>query len=132
TIRAFTVYGRSMNAPGTTSLHPPPGLIDIGVNLGHESFDHDRERVLEAARQAGIEAMIVTGTSIRDSGKAAALAALLPAYLFSTPGIPPREAAGFGSDSPAQLLEIAAQPQVVAMGETGLDFSRDFSPRPAQ
>lgn len=125
-----------MNAPDPssprTAAAPPPGLIDIGANLGHESFDHDRERVLEAARHAGVEAMIITGTSIPDSDKAAALAALLPGCLFSTAGIHPHEAAAFGSDSPSQLLEIAAQPQVVAMGETGLDFNRDFSPRPAQ
>lgn len=110
----------------------PPPLIDIGVNLGHESFDHDREQVIAAARQAGLAAMVLTGTSVAGSDKAAALAALLPDYLYSTAGIHPHDASGFTSDSCAQLLEIAQQPQVVAIGETGLDFNRDFSPRPRQ
>jgi TatD DNase family protein len=109
-----------------------PPLIDIGVNLGHESFDHDREQVIAAARQAGVSAMILTGTSVAGSDKAASLAALLPGYLYSTAGIHPHDASGFSSDSCAQLLEIARQPQVVAIGETGLDFNRDFSPRPRQ
>lgn len=109
-----------------------PPLIDIGVNLGHESFDRDREQVIAAARQAGVVAMVLTGTSVAGSDKAAALAALLPGYLYSTAGIHPHDASGFTSDSCAQLLEIAGQPQVVAIGETGLDFNRDFSPRPRQ
>lgn len=113
----------------TDSTQP---LIDIGVNLGHESFDRDREQVIAAARHAGVAAMVLTGTSVAGSDKAAALAALLPGYLYSTAGIHPHDASGFTSDSCAQLLEIAQQPQVVAIGETGLDFNRDFSPRPRQ
>jgi TatD DNase family protein len=109
-----------------------PPLIDIGVNLGHESFDHDREQVITDARRAGVEAMIVTGTSVESSDKAAALAALLPGFLYSTAGIHPHDASGFGSDSCAQLREIAESAQVVAIGEAGLDFNRDFSPRPRQ
>jgi TatD DNase family protein len=113
-----------------TATSPP--LIDIGVNLGHESFDHDRERVIAAAQRVGVHAMIITGTSVAGSDKAAALAAMLPGVLFSTAGIHPHDASGHTTDSAAQLLEIAQQPQVVAIGETGLDFNRDFSPRPQQ
>lgn len=109
-----------------------PPLIDIGVNLGHESFDHDRERVIEAAIAAGLQAMVITGTSVDSSDKAAALAAMMPGYLHSTAGVHPHDASGFHSDTVTQLRKIAAQPQVVAIGETGLDFNRDFSPHPAQ
>ncbi|MGA0805533.1 MAG: TatD family hydrolase [Pseudohongiellaceae bacterium] len=107
-------------------------LIDIGVNLGHESFEHDRDQVIAAAREAGIEAMVITGTSVDGSDKAAALPALLPGFLYSTAGIHPHDAGDFAADSCTQLREISRQPQVVAIGETGLDFNRDFSPRPRQ
>lgn len=112
--------------------HAAPPLIDIGVNLGHESFDHDREHVIDAALRAGVQAMVITGTSVAGSDKAAALAALLPGVLYSTAGVHPHDASGFGADTCPQLLEIAQQPQVVAIGETGLDFNRDFSPRHSQ
>jgi TatD DNase family protein len=114
------------------SMAVPPPLIDIGVNLGHESFDADRELVIDAALRAGLEAMVLTGTSVEGSEKAAALATLLPGMLFSTAGIHPHDAAGFGTDSCARLQAISRQSQVVAIGETGLDFNRDFSPRDLQ
>ena len=112
------------------NTHPP--LIDIGVNLGHDSFDHDRAAVLTAARKAGIARMIVTGTSVASSNKAAELAGQHPGVLFSTAGVHPHDAGSFGIDTSAQLHRILQQPQVVAIGETGLDFYRDFSPRPLQ
>ncbi len=110
----------------------PPALIDIGVNLGHESFDHDRDTVMAAARAAGIGQMIVTGTSVMGSIKAAELAGLHPGVLYSTAGVHPHDASTFGIDTSAMLHRILQQPQVVAVGETGLDFNRDFSPRPLQ
>jgi TatD DNase family protein len=110
----------------------PPTLIDIGVNLGHDSFDQDRDAVLAAARQAGVTRMIVTGTSVAGSNKAADLAGLHPGVLYSTAGVHPHDAGTFGVDTSAQLHRILQQPQVVAVGETGLDFFRDFSPRPLQ
>jgi TatD DNase family protein len=110
----------------------PAPLIDIGINLAHESFDHDREQVIAAARAAGVEAMIVTGTSVEGSTRAAALAAGLPGYLYSTAGIHPHDASDFSPDSLPPLRALAQQAQVVAIGETGLDFNRDFSPRPQQ
>jgi len=112
-------------------VHLPP-LIDIGVNLSHESFEQDREQVIDAALRAGLKAMILTGTSVESSEKAAKLAALRPDLLFSTAGVHPHDAADFGPDSCARLLTLSRQTQVVAIGETGLDFNRDFSPRDLQ
>lgn len=109
-----------------------PPLIDIGVNLGHDSFDHDRDAVMHAARDAGITQMIVTGTSVATSQKAAELAGDHPGVLYSTAGVHPHDAETFGIDTSAQLHRILQQPQVVAVGETGLDFFRDFSPRDLQ
>ena len=110
----------------------PPTLVDIGVNLGHDSFDHDRDAVLAAAQAAGVTRMIVTGTSVDASNKAADLAGEHPGLLFSTAGVHPHDAATFGIDTSAQLHRILQQPQVVAVGETGLDFFRDLSPRHLQ
>ncbi|MGV3592475.1 MAG: TatD family hydrolase [Gammaproteobacteria bacterium] len=113
-------------------MHTRPALIDIGINLGHDSFDHDRDAVMSAARAAGVVQMIVTGTNVAASQKAAELAGDHPGYLYSTAGVHPHDAGSFGIDTSAQLHRILQQPQVVAVGETGLDFFRDFSPRPLQ
>jgi TatD DNase family protein len=109
-----------------------PALIDIGLNLGHDSFDHDRHAVLAAARAVGVVQMILTGTSVEGSHKAAELAAEHPGLLYSTAGVHPHEAERFTMDSSAELQRISKLPQVVAIGETGLDFFRDFSPRDTQ
>ncbi|MEY4640419.1 MAG: hypothetical protein RLZZ227_413 [Pseudomonadota bacterium] len=113
-------------------MRSPLPLIDIGVNLGHDSFDHDRGEVMAAARHAGVAQMVVTGTNVDASIKASELAGAHPGILFSTAGVHPHDAASFGIDTSAQLHRILQQPQVVAVGETGLDFFRDFSPRPLQ
>jgi TatD DNase family protein len=105
----------------------PPALIDIGLNLGHDSFDHDRDVVLAAAKQAGVVQMILTGTSVDASHEAAALAAEHPGVLYSTVGVHPHEAAHYNIDTSAQLHRMSQLPQVVAIGETGLDFYRNFS-----
>jgi TatD DNase family protein len=107
-------------------------LIDIGANLGHDSFDHDREDVISQAKAAGLSSIIVTGTSVASSKKAADLAAQHPGYLFSTAGVHPHDASGFTIDTPTQLHALAQQPQVIAIGETGLDFYRNFSPHAEQ
>lgn len=113
-------------------MNNPPELIDIGLNLGHDSFDHDRGAVLQAARDAGVVQMVLTGTSVDSSNKAASLAMEHPGILFSTVGVHPHEAAYFTPNTSAQLHRMSQLPQVVAIGETGLDFFRDFSPRDLQ
>jgi len=107
-------------------------LIDIGVNLTHRSFRSDREEVLFRARAAGVRALIMTGTSLPHSREALALSRSHPEMLFSTAGVHPHEAVHC---DPATLLELrglAKDSEVVAVGECGLDFNRDFSPRPVQ
>jgi TatD DNase family protein len=106
-------------------------LIDIGANLTHDSFDKDRPEVMARARAAGVRRMIVTGASVRGSLEAAALAASHP-DLYSTAGIHPHHAAEMDDHSISALRALAAQPRVVAIGECGLDYFRDFSPRGAQ
>ncbi|MDT8319725.1 MAG: TatD family hydrolase [Xanthomonadales bacterium] len=107
-------------------------LIDIGCNLTHDSFDADRAQVLERARAAGVMQMVVTGASEKSSRQALELARCHPGTLFATAGVHPHRALGFDDDTERSLRELAAQHEVVAVGEAGLDYFRDFSPRKAQ
>ena len=107
-------------------------LIDIGANLTHDSFDHDRDAVLQRAREAGVVQMIVTGASREHSPKALALAQAYPGFLFATAGVHPHHAVEYTEECDAEMRALLAHPEVVAVGECGLDYFRDFSPRPAQ
>ncbi|MEW6730685.1 MAG: TatD family hydrolase [Acidobacteriota bacterium] len=107
-------------------------LVDIGVNLAHASFNSDREEVINRAIAAGVDIMIVTGTSIKGSREAFKLADNYPGKLYSTAGIHPHDARHFNIEAVKILRELAAHKNVVAIGECGLDFNRDFSPRDIQ
>jgi TatD DNase family protein len=109
-----------------------PELIDIGANLTHASFDADRDAVLAAAAAAGVVAQVVTGADLDSSRAAAALAAAHPGVLWSTAGVHPHHAAHLQAAQEPEFLELLKQPQVVAAGECGLDYFRNFSPRDAQ
>jgi len=107
-------------------------LIDIGCNLTHDSFDVDRDTVIEAARQAGVVQMVITGASAEGSRDALQLARTWPGQLFATAGVHPHRASQYDDETDNLLRELTQQPGVVAVGETGLDYFRDFSPRDAQ
>ncbi|MES2404121.1 MAG: TatD family hydrolase [Pseudomonadota bacterium] len=107
-------------------------LIDIGANLTHESFRRDLAAVLERARKVGVEKMIVTGASRAGSEHALELARAHPGVLYATAGMHPHHAGDYGSVTDALLRTLAIEPEVLAVGETGLDYFRDLSPRPAQ
>jgi len=107
-------------------------LIDIGANLTHESFAHDFTAVLERAGQAGVRHIVVTGASRSGSMDALALARSHDRMLSATAGVHPHHAAEYDDDTEAVLRELASDPLVRAVGETGLDYNRDFSPRAAQ
>src|SRR5688572_28858191 len=104
----------------------PMQLVDIGANLTHGSFRDDVADVIARARAAGVGQIIVTGTTIEDSR--AALALGLP----STAGVHPHHARECGPDTIPALAEIAGDKGVVAIGECGLDFNRNYSPHPDQ
>jgi len=107
-------------------------LIDIGANLTHDSFDHDRDAVMQRAHDAGVMQMIVTGASREHSPQALALAQAHPGELFATAGVHPHHATEYSAECDAEMRALHAHPEVVAVGECGLDYFRDFSPRPAQ
>jgi TatD DNase family protein len=110
----------------------PLTLIDIGINLTHDSYDADRDAVIARARNVGVVQMMVTGASVESSRKAIELARSRPGELFATAGVHPHHATELTPDALSVLEELARQPEVVAAGECGLDYFRDFSPRPVQ
>jgi TatD DNase family protein len=120
---------RSDSNPAAASA---PSLIDIGANLTHESFTHDIDAVLARARAAGVAQIIVTGASEQGSRAALALAAQHPDYLHATAGLHPHHASDYTADTDALFRELLNDPRVVAVGETGLDYFRDLSPRDVQ
>jgi TatD DNase family protein len=107
-------------------------LIDIGANLGHESFQHDLDAVLQRAADHGVAQLVVTGASRGGSARALELAQLHPGRLFATAGVHPHHAVEYTAEADAELRALLREPEVVAVGECGLDYHRDFSPRPAQ
>jgi TatD DNase family protein len=109
-----------------------PPLVDIGINLGHDSFDTDRDAVIARARRAGLVHLVVTGSSLASTAAAVSLAERHPELLSATAGVHPHHALELGEHALAQLRALLAEPRVVAVGECGLDYFRDYSPRPAQ
>ena len=110
-------------------------LIDIGVNLTNPSFDEKHQAVLDRAYAAGVQQLVLTGTSIEGSEQALQLCEKLDQSgqrLFSTAGIHPHSASDWNGDSAQRLRALLSESRVRAVGECGLDFNRDFSPRPQQ
>ena len=107
-------------------------LVDIGVNLGDKAFDKDRDDVVERALEAGVTTMILTGTTLEESQQTLRLAEQYSDHCFTTAGIHPHYAKDATNQHFTELSDMYALEKVVAVGEAGLDFNRDFSPRPVQ
>ncbi|MCP1313556.1 MULTISPECIES: TatD family hydrolase [unclassified Halomonas] len=122
-----------MTAPKTDTLlpealrfRPREALVDIGANLTHESFARDLDAVITRAQAANVTTMIVTGTDVAHAEQAIELAARHPG-LYATAGVHPHDASGWSTDVQRRLTELYRRPGVVAVGECGLDFNRNFS-----
>lgn len=107
-------------------------LIDIGINLAHDSYDSDRAAVLARAQAAGVTQMIVTGSCAPSTRKAIELAVAYPGRLFATAGVHPHHAANFSDALCGEIADLARAAQVVAIGECGLDYFRNYAPHDAQ
>jgi TatD DNase family protein len=106
-------------------------LIDTHVHLDFGQFDDDRDAVLARAWQAGVAAIVTIGIDLETSRAAVALAEAHK-RVFATVGFHPHDAKIADATALAELRELARHPQVVAVGEMGLDFYRDRSPRDVQ
>jgi len=105
-------------------------LVDIGANLTHAAFHADLDDVVARARSAGVSRLVVTGTTVAESRHALQIA---EAHGFhATAGVHPHHARECDASTIPALRDIASHPRVVAIGECGLDFNRNYSPHPDQ
>lgn len=109
-----------------------PSWIDIGVNLTNSRFSNDRESLIEQAFSLKINPMIVTGTTLADSLAALELCQQYPEKLFCTAGVHPHYAKDNKANNLAEIFSLYGESAVVAIGETGLDFNRNFSSQEVQ
>ena len=108
-----------------------PDLFDTHAHLHFADFDDDRDALLARAREAGVRRMLTVGTEPASSRAAVALAAR-EADVWATVGIHPHDAGTADAAALAEIERLAAEPRVVALGEIGLDYFRDLSPREDQ
>lgn len=107
-------------------------FIDIGVNLTGSSFKNDTSQVIERALHAGVEYLVVTGTNVEHSAKAIKLSEQYPSICYSTVGLHPHHASDYSAELDSELRDLLRHESVVAVGECGLDFNRNYSSRPQQ
>ena len=106
-------------------------IIDTHAHLDMPDFETDRDEVINRAGEAGVKTIITIGIDVESSRKAIDLAEKYPSVL-ATVGIHPQESSGVLKEDIRRLAEMARHPRVVAAGEIGLDFYRDYSPKDTQ
>lgn len=112
--------------PEALQFRSPAPLVDIGANLTHSSFARDLEAVLRRAQAANVTTLIVTGTDRAHAEQAVELAQRFPG-LYTTAGVHPHDASHWDASLATAMGELHQRPEVVAVGECGLDFNRNFS-----
>ncbi|HDS9361209.1 TPA: 3'-5' ssDNA/RNA exonuclease TatD [Enterobacter chengduensis] len=101
-------------------------MFDIGLNLTSSQFDKDRDEVVARAFDAGVKGLLLTGTNLHESEQAQQMAHRY-ARCWSTAGVHPHDSSQWTNESAEALRVLADTPEVVAIGECGLDFNRNFS-----
>ena len=109
------------------AYHAPMRLVDSHCHLNADRFERDVDQVIGAARLAGLERILVPGWNVASSGRALELVERF-AWLDASVGIHPHDAAKVEDEGWAQIIDWASDDRVVAIGETGLDYDRVFSP----
>lgn len=107
-------------------------IIDIGLNLMHKSYNNDRNEIMDAAKKVGVSGAIITGSDIKSSISASEYASNFPGVLYSTAGVHPHDAKTCNEDILTILEDLAKNECVVAIGECGLDYNRNYSPQDVQ
>jgi len=102
-------------------------LIDIGANLTHKDYKNDLNKVIEDSQNLNINKLIVTGSSKEESLKAFTLTKLYPNILYSTAGVHPHNAKEYCDTAELAIYQLANNDSVVAIGECGLDYYRNYS-----
>jgi TatD DNase family protein len=107
-------------------------MIDTHCHLSHADFDPDREAVIARCWAEGVTGILEVGYSAATSRRAVDLARAHPHRIRAAVGIHPHEAGRAGEEDFAAVRALSTEPEVVAIGETGLDFYRDWAPRDRQ
>lgn len=107
-------------------------LTDVHAHLEMAPFDNDRDAVVDRARRAGLVHIVCVGADLAGSRRAVQLSARYPDLLRATVGIHPSSCTQAGESDFDSVEELARRPEVVGIGETGLDFHYDYTPRPDQ
>ncbi len=123
---------RPESARAGASAVPAAPWIDSHAHLADAAFADDRAAVLERARAAGGQGIVCIGASVADAALARAVAAAHPGFVWWTAGVHPHDAAGFDAIGDAEAITQAMQDGAVAVGECGLDYHYDHSPRALQ
>ena len=116
---------------GGTPREAPPLLSDTHVHLNLDRFEDDREAVMRRARDAGVRLLVNVGFDLETSRESIALAERSES-IYASVGLHPHDSAKLDDALLEELERLAAHPRVVAIGETGLDYYRDLSPRDEQ
>jgi len=106
-------------------------FTDSHAHLTLEAFDPDREEVLSRAREAGLRYLCTVGSLARDADAARALSEAHP-FVYFTAGLHPHDARLWDAEKAGRLESIASHPRLLAVGEIGLDYHYDHSPRERQ
>ncbi|HEV7235736.1 MAG TPA: TatD family hydrolase [Ktedonobacteraceae bacterium] len=107
-------------------------LVDSHTHIDTSRFHADRETVIHAAVAGGVTRMVDPGCDLASSREALALAKAYPGVIFAAVGVHPHDATTYSEEVGALFQEMAREPEVVAIGEFGLDYFRMLSPREVQ
>ena len=101
--------------------------FDIGANLTHSAFKSVLDEVIEVSQKNGVQLLSVTGSDLLESQQALAIAKKYPESIISTAGIHPHQAKNYTKSYFSEIIDLLKEDQVRSIGETGLDFYRDYS-----
>ncbi len=107
-------------------------LFDSHCHINARKFDADRDAVFRRMKEAGVEYAVCVGDDMENSRQCIDLARKNPGWIYATVGVHPHEAKDFKPEDLHRLREWTKEPEVVAIGEIGLDYHYDFSPRETQ
>ena len=106
-------------------------IIDTHAHIDQDAFDEDREAVVQRAREAGIQYMLNVGCDIESSYRSVELSELYD-FVYATAGVHPHDVKTIDDNTYLHLRELLSHPRVVALGETGLDYFKNYSPQDLQ
>lgn len=107
-------------------------MFDSHLHLTSEQFSGDVDEVIRRARAAGVSRMVTISTDPHDGREVLALVRRYPDVLFGTAGLHPHDASAWSEEAEAEIRALLREPEIVAVGEAGLDFHYDHSPRTIQ